>query len=248
MSNPVLQERVLKSTSFNSLENDSSMTINGTIIKTCMLGLFMALTFAYTWYLALAGFADKAIMLGQGGAIAGFILALVICFAPKNKFLILTTPLYAMCEGLFLGFISAVFNMRFPGVASQAAIGTMFALFGMFILYKTNLVKCTDKFRMVIFNSTLALAGIYFLQIILNLFHHSIPQIFSNSPIGIGFSVICVAVASFNLIVDFDTVEQFQGRASKDCEWYLGFSLMVTIVWMYIEILQLLAKIQSRNN
>ena len=248
MSNPVLQERVLKSTSFNSLENDSSMTINGTIIKTCMLGLFMALTFAYTWYLVLAGFADKAIMLGQGGAIAGFILALVICFAPKNKFLILTAPLYAMCEGLFLGFISAVFNMRFPGVASQAAMGTIFTLFGMFILYKTKLVKCTDKFRMVIFNSTLALAGIYFLQIILNLFHHSIPQIFSNSPIGIGFSVICVAVASFNLIVDFDTVEQFQGRVSKDYEWFFGFSLMVTIVWMYVEILQLLAKIQSRNN
>lgn len=248
MSNPVLQERVLKSTSFNSLENDSSMTINGTIIKTCMLGLFMALTFAYTWYLALAGFADKAIMLGQGGAIAGFILALVICFAPKNKFLILTTPLYAMCEGLFLGFISAVFNMRFPGVASQAAMGTIFALFGMFILYKTKLVKCTDKFRMVIFNSTLALAGIYLLQIILNLFHHSIPQIFSNSPIGIGFSVICVAVATFNLIVDFDTVEQFQGRVSKDYEWFFGFSLMVTIVWMYVEILQLLAKLQSRNN
>ncbi len=248
MSNPVLQERVLKSTSFNSLENDSSMTINGTIIKTCMLGLFMALTFAYTWYLALAGFADKAIMLGQGGTIAGFILAIVICFAPKNKFLILTTPLYAMCEGLFLGFISAVFNMRFPGVASQAAMGTIFALFGMFILYKTKLVKCTDKFRMVIFNSTLALAGIYFLQIILNLFHLSIPQIFSNSPIGIGFSVICVVVASFNLIVDFYTVEQFQGRVSKDYEWFFGFSLMVTIVWMYVEILQLLAKLQSRNN
>lgn len=248
MSNPVLQERVLKSTSFNSLENDSSMTINGTIIKTCMLGLFMALTFAYTWYLTLAGFADKAIMLGQGGAIAGFILVFVICFAPKNKFLILTTPLYAMCEGLFLGLFSAVVNMRYPGIASQAAIGTIFALFGMFILYKTNLVKCTDKFRMIIFNSTLALAGIYFLQFLLSFFNHSIPQLFSNSPIGIGFSVICVAVASFNLIVDFDTVEQFQGRASKDWEWYFGFSLMVTIVWMYVEILNLLAKLQSRNS
>lgn len=248
MTNPVLREAVLKSSSFNSLDSEHAMTINGTIIKTCVLGILMAVTFAYTWYLTLTGFADKAIMLGQGGSIAGFILAIIICFAPKNKFLILTTSLYAMCEGLFLGLFSALFNKVYPGIASQAAMGTMFALFGMFILYKSKLVKCTDKFRMVIFNSTLAIAGIYLLQFILSFFNISIPQIFSNSLIGIGFSLVCVTVASFNLIIDFDSIERFQGQASKDYEWYFGFSLMITIVWMYIEILQLLAKFQSRNN
>ena len=101
---------------------------------------------------------------------------------------------------------------------------------------------------MVIFNSTLAIAGIYLLQVVLSFFNHSIPQIFSNSLIGIGFSLVCVAVASFNLIVDFDSIERFQGQASKDYEWFFGFSLMVTIVWMYIELLKLLAKLQSRNN
>lgn len=248
MANPVLREGILKSSSFNSLDSEHAMTINGTILKTCVLGALMAVTFAYTWYLALTGFADKAIMLGQGGSIVGFVLAIIICFAPKNKFLIITTPLYAMCEGLFLGWISAMFNMAYPGIAPQAAMGTMLALFGMFILYKTKLVKCTDKFRMVIFNSTLAIAGIYLLQVVLSFFNHSIPQIFSNSLIGIGFSLVCVAVASFNLIVDFDSIERFQGQASKDYEWFFGFSLMVTIVWMYIELLKLLAKLQSRNN
>ncbi len=248
MTNPVLREAVLKSSSFNSLDSEHAMTINGTIIKTCVLGVLMAVTFAYTWYLTLTGFADKAIMLGQGGSIVGLILAIIICFAPKNKFLILTTSLYAMCEGLFLGWISAMFNKVYPGIASQAAMGTMFALFGMFILYKSKLVKCTDKFRMVIFNSTLAIAGIYLLQFILSFFNISIPQIFSNSLIGIGFSLVCVTVASFNLIIDFDSIERFQGQVSKDYEWYFGFSLMITIVWMYIEILQLLAKFQSRNN
>mgnify|MGYP002520663322 FL=1 len=141
-----------------------------------------------------------------------------------------------------------MFNKVYPGIASQAAMGTMFALFGMFILYKSKLVKCTDKFRMVIFNSTLAIAGIYLLQFILSFFNISIPQIFSNSLIGIGFSLVCVTVASFNLIIDFDSIERFQGQVSKDYEWYFGFSLMITIVWMYIEILQLLAKFQSRNN
>lgn len=248
MANPVLREGILKSSSFNSLEGGHVMTVNGTILKTCVLGALLAVTFAYTWYLTLTGFADKAIMLGKGGTLVGFILALIICFAPKNKFLILTTPLYAMCQGLFLGWISAIFNMAYPGVAPQAAMGTMFALFSMFILYKTNIIKCTNTFRNVIFVSTLAIAGIYLLQFILGFFSFTIPQIFSNSLMGIGFSIVCVAVASFNLIIDFDSVERYQGIVPKDYEWFFGFSLMVTIVWMYIELLHLLAKLQSRNN
>lgn len=248
MSNPILREAVLKSSSFNSLEGEHAMTINGTIIKTCVLGLLMFATFAYTWYLIVTGFADKASTLSTIGGIAGFILCLIICFAPKNNFLILTTPIYAMCEGLLLGYISAIANKYYPGVASQAAIGTFFALFGMFFLYKTKLVQCTDRFRMIIFNSTLAVAGIYLLQIILNLFHISIPFIFSNSPVGIAFSVAIVALASFNLIVDFDNIERFAGQVDKHYEWFFGFSLMVTLIWMYIEILNLLMKLQSRNS
>ena len=248
MSNPILREAVLKSSSFNSLESEHAMTINGTIIKTCVLGLLMFATFAYTWYLIVTGFADKASTLSTIGGIAGFILCLIICFAPKNNFLILTTPIYAMCEGLLLGYISAIANKYYPGVASQAAIGTFFALFGMFFLYKTKLVQCTDRFRMIIFNSTLAVAGIYLLQIVLNLFHISIPFIFSNSPVGIAFSVAIVALASFNLIVDFDNIERFAGQVDKHYEWFFGFSLMVTLIWMYIEILNLLMKLQSRNS
>ena len=248
MSNPVLKEGVLKSSSFNTLDGEKAMTINGTILKTCMLGLFTSSTFAYTWYLIVTGFADKAMALSTFGAIAGFILCLIICFAPKNKFLIITTPIYAMCEGLFLGYISALANKYYPGVASQAAIGTLFAIFGMFLSYTTKIVKCTDTFRMVIFNSTLAIAGIYLLQIILSFFHINIPAIFSNSPIGIAFSLVIIAIASFNLIVDFDNIERFAGVANKHCEWYFGFSLLVTIIWLYIEILNLLMKIASRNN
>lgn len=246
MANPTLGERVLNSS--NILESDHAMTINGTILKTCILGLFAALTFAYSWNLILTGFSDKATMLYHGGLIGGLILALFICFGPKNKFLIVTTPLYALCEGLILGYFSAIANNYFPGVASQAAIGTLFALFGMFFLYKTGLVKATQKFRMVVFNCTFAILGIYILQLILGFFHLSIPAIFSNSPIGIAFSVIVVAIASFNLIVDFDNIEMFAGKADKNFEWYFGFSLLVTIIWMYIEILTLLMKLQSRNN
>ena len=124
----------------------------------------------------------------------------------------------------------------------------MFALFGMFFLYKTKLVRATETFKMVIFNSTFAIFCIYMLQLILSFFHISIPAIFSNSPIGIGFSLVVVAVASFNLIIDFDNIEKFSGQFNKNYEWYFGFSLLVSIIWMYIEILNLLAKNSSRNN
>ena len=239
MANPTLNDRSLQP-SLEISDDNHVMTINGTILKTCLLGFLMFITFAYTWYLQLTGFGDKAVMLYQGGIFGGLILAIFICFAPKNKSLIITTPLYALCEGLVLGYFSAYVNKIIPGVASQAALGTMFALFGMFFLYKTGMVKATDKFRMVIINSTFAIFGIYLVQFILGFFNIVIPQIFSNSPIGIGFSVLIVAIASFNLIIDFDNIETFSNKVNKNYEWYFGFSLLVTIIWMYIEILNLL--------
>lgn len=247
MANPTLNDRSLQP-SFELSENEHVMTINGTILKTCLLGILMFVTFAYTWYLQLTGFGDKAVMLYHGGLIGVLLVAIFICLAPKNKSLIITTPLYALCEGLVLGYFSAFVNQIIPGVASQAALGTMFALFGMFLLYKTGMVKATEKFRMVIMNSTFAIFGIYLVQFILGFFNIIIPQIFSNSPIGIGFSVLVVAIASFNLIIDFDNIETFSNKVNKNYEWYFGFSLLVTIIWMYIEILNLLLKLQSRNN
>lgn len=247
MANPTLNDRSLQP-SLELSNNEHVMTINGTILKTCLLGILMFVTFAYTWYLQLTGFGDKAVMLYQGGLIGALLLAIFIYFAPKNKSLIITTPLYALCEGLVLGYFSAYVNQIIPGIASQAALGTMFALFGMFFLYKTGMVKATEKFRMVIFNSTFAIFGIYLLQFILGFFNIIIPQIFSNSLIGIGFSIFVVAIASFNLIIDFDNIESFSNKINKNYEWYFGFSLLVTIIWMYIEILNLLLKLQSRNN
>jgi len=248
MANPVLNENAFRSSLDLQGSENTTMTVNGTILKTCILGLLMAVTFAYNWSLILSGFADKAIMLSKFGLFGGLILCLIICFAPKNKFLMITTPLYAMCEGLILGFISAIANSYFPGVASQAAIGTMLALFSMFILYKTNIIKCSGMFKKVLFTATFAVFGIYLLQIILSIFHLNIPAIFSNGPIGVCFSILVVAIASFNLIIDFDMIENYSGRLNKDFEWYCGFSLLVTIIWMYIEILNLLMKLQSRNN
>lgn len=249
MPNPTLREEV-----FNNLDNrpdslgiEKAMTESGTLVKTLVLGVLIMMSAFYTWYLVGTGFADKANMLMGIGAIGGFIAVLVVCLAPKNRFLAITTSIYALLEGLFLGGISAMFNAAYPGIVTQAMLGTILTIFGMFIAYSTRVIRMTDTFRKVIFISTFAVAGIYILQWILMFFHVSIPHIFSNSPIGIGFSILVCVIAAFNLIVDFDFIEQFSGRAPSYMEWYGAFSLMVTIVWLYIEILKLLAKISSRR-
>lgn len=249
MANPTLREEVFNSpqTGRDSLELEKAMTSSGTMLKTCVLALFVALTFGYTWSLMYAGFMDKASMLLSIGGIGGFIMAMIICFAPKNNYLAVTTPVYAMLEGLLLGAISALFNKMYPGIVFQAALGTILTIFGMFILYATKIVKYTETFAKVIFISTFAVAGIYILQWILMLFHTSIPGIFTNSPVGIGFSLLVIVIAAFNLIVDFNFIERFSGQAPKYMEWYGAFSLMVTIVWLYLEILKLLAKLSSRR-
>ena len=249
MPNPTLREDV-----FNNLENrhdslglEKSMTGTGTLFKTLVLGVLLAMSTFYTWYLVGSGFADKANILMATGAIGGLITVLIVCFGPKNKFLALSTSIYALFEGLFLGGISAMFNAAYPGVVTQAMLGTILTVLGMYIAYSTKLIRMTSTFRKTIFIATFAVLGIYILQWILMLFHASIPQIFSNSPIGIGFSVVVCAIAAFNLIVDFDFIEQFKGYAPDYMEWYGAFSLMVTIVWLYVEILKLLAKINSRR-
>ncbi len=250
MANPVLREEVFSKDLNNrndGLQVERTMTTAGTLGKTCILATFMALTFAYTWYLQMAGFADKTAILATIGAIGGFITVLVICFGPKNRFLPISTSIYALLEGLFLGSVSAMFNTAYPGIVPQAMLGTILAIFGMYLVYSSKVIKNMDMFRKIVLISTFSVAGIYIAQLILGLFGLVIPGIFANGIVGIGFSVVVVAIAAFNLIIDFDFIDQFSGNVPDYFEWYGGFSLMVTIVWLYIEILKLLAKAQSRR-
>ena len=240
MANPILnenfgaQERVI---------NGAPMTINGTINKTFMLFLLAAVPAFYTWQQFMAGFADKAMMLTTIGVIVGFVMALIVTFT-RNKFFI---PLYAVCEGLFLGGISAMFEQQYAGIAFQAITGTFAALFSMLMLYRMNLIRCTDKFRGVLLTATISIAVLYLMQIIASFFHYSIPGIFNSGMVGIGFSVFVVAIASLNLIIDFYFIEQgSRNMLSKDYEWFGAFGLMVTLVWLYVEILRLLSKLRER--
>lgn len=252
MSNPILNpenfEREVIHT--ETLPIREAMTVNGTLNILGFMGLIVMAAAIFTWTRFSLGYTDMGVMLTGIGLIAGFILALVISFCRFStsvsiiRYLI---PFYAACEGLFLGGISASFEASYPGIVSTAIAGTFAALFSMLILYKSNLIKCTDKLRSIIFIGTLSIAGIYLVDIIGHFFGHSVPVIYSASPLGIVFSVVVVLFAAFNLIVDFDFIEQGAMRNfPKEYEWYGAFGLIVTIVWLYIEILRLLAKLQRR--
>ncbi len=248
MSNPTLREEVFNTgLDGDGLGLNRAMTASGTLLKTCFLAILVALTFAYTWWLQGAGFADKAGILATVGAIGGFIMAMVVCFAPKNKFLSVTTSIYALFEGLFLGSISAIFNAAWPGVVFQAATGTILTVIVMYIMYSTGIIKATSTFYKVVLISTFAIAGVYLLQFVLTFFHLTIPGIFTNSLIGVIFTAVCVVIAALNLILDFNFIDNYSGHVPDYFEWYGGFSLMVTIVWLYIELLKLFAKLSSRR-
>lgn len=244
MANPILRN------SFNTEERvyeGEPMTISGAINKTLTLLALVTVSAGYTWYLMASGFTDKASMLCLGGAVAGFILALVIIFS-RGRLAPVLSPFYAIAEGFFIGGISSFFEAAYSGIVMQAVAGTLAALLSMLLLYRAKVIQCTDKFRAVLFTATMSIGVIYLIQIIASLFGRGIPQIFTSSAIGIGFSVVVVLIAAFNLIVDFDFIEKgAENMLPKAFEWYGAFGLMVTLIWLYLEILRLLAKLADRN-
>ncbi len=241
MSNPILndnrfneQERILEG---------MPMTINGTIQITAFLGLLLICAASFVWSRISAGYTDMGMMLTGGGFIVGFILALIISFT-RNKILI---PIYAVCEGCALGGLSAILEAQFPGIVIQAVAGTFAALFTMLALYKMRLIQATDKFRSVIFISTASIAAVYLVDIIGSFFGLHVPLINSSSAGGIAITLLIVVIAALNLILDFEFIEKGeQMMLPKDFEWYGAFGLMVTLVWLYVEILRLLSKINRR--
>lgn len=241
MANPILND---KFTEQERVLTGEPMTVNGTIQITAFLGILVVAAAAFSWSRMALGYTDLGMMLMAGGAIVGFILALIICFT-RSKYLI---PVYALCEGLFLGGISAAFEASYPGIVSQAVAGTFAALFAMLILYRTKMIRCTDKFRSVIFIATLSIAAVYLIDFIGGFFNMHVPLINSYSPAGIAVSAVICVIAALNLIIDFDFIERgSQMMLPKDMEWYGAFGLMVTLVWLYLEILRLLAKFQDRQ-
>lgn len=240
MSNPVLNEKFIDRTGVMG----EPLTMNGVLQKTFILFAIMVISAGFIWSKGLQGNADLVALLTTAGAIVGFILAMIICFARK----MVLTPIYAVAEGLFIGGLSFMMEKVYPGVVQTATLGTIMTVAAMLFLYSTKMIKVNDKFTSILMTATIAIAGIYLVQFIGSFFGLSIPGIFGNGTVGIVFSLIVIGVAALNLILDFHFIENAsQSLVPKEYEWFFGFSLMVTIVWVYVEILRLVAKFQSRD-
>jgi len=221
------------------------MTIQGVVFKTLILLLIALLAASWTWMTFSQGHTGLVTGAFWVGLIGGFALALVTTF--KMAWSPVTAPLYAAFEGLFLGGISAGLEAAFPGIAVQTIGLTIATMFGMFAAYQTGIVQVTDKLKSTIILATFGIAIFYLISMILSLFGIGIPLVFGNGCVGIGFSVLVVGVAAFNLLIDFDFIANGIARRSpKYMEWYSGFALLVTLVWLYLEILRLLAKLRPR--
>jgi uncharacterized YccA/Bax inhibitor family protein len=223
-----------------------SMTVSGTVNKTGILLILAMLTAAWTWNQfftngpqAIGGYITI-------GAFGGFIVAMVTTF--KQSWAPITAPLYALLEGLFLGGLSAMFEMRFPGIAIESVALTFGTCFCLLLAYRSGLIRPSQKFMLGIVAATGGIALVYILSMVLGFFHVQIPGIFGSGPVGILFSVAVVIVAALNLILDFAFIEEGSYRgAPKYMEWYGAFGLMVTLVWLYIEIVRLLSKLRDRR-
>lgn len=226
-----------------------AMTVNGAVIKTGLLLSLVILAASYTWHLVMSGASTSISTWVWGGAICGFVLAMIISFAPK------TAPylslLYAVAEGFFLGAISAMFEAMyaesFPGIVLAAVSSTMLTAAVMLFTYRTGLIKVTDKLRSVIIVAMSSIMLFYLVVLGLNLFNVPTPFFHGSSWLSIGISVAIVIVAALKLLLDFDFIEKgAQVGAPKYMEWYGAFALMVTLIWLYLEILRLLSKIARR--
>ena len=243
--NPAMNEAVYGRAGHVGFSTDA-MTIPGTVLKTAILVVILLATGAFTWSEAVAGATTLAYGLLIAGSICGFIVALVTIFNPKvSPF---TAPIYAALEGLVLGAISAVFETIYPGIVIQALGLSIGVLAIMLFLYGTGVIRATEKFKIGVIAATGAICLVYLVSFVLSLFESNIPYIHEAGPVGIGFSLVVVVIAALNLILDFDFIEQgVTQQAPKYMEWYGGFSLLVTLIWMYLEILRLLAKIKGSN-
>jgi uncharacterized YccA/Bax inhibitor family protein len=226
-----------------------SMTVSGTVNKTGILLLCCVATAAWTWNRFFNAPPEEAMQAMAPalviGGIGGFIVAIVTIF--KKQWAGITAPIYALLEGLVLGGISAMLELRYHGIAIQAVSLTFGTLLIMLLAYRSGLIKVTERLRLGIVAATGGIAVFYLLQFILGFFGVHFTAINGSSPIGIGFSLIVVAVAALNLVLDFDLIENgARLGAPKYMEWYGAFALMITLIWLYFEILRLLSKFRSR--
>jgi uncharacterized YccA/Bax inhibitor family protein len=241
-SNPALNEKAFK----GQVAVGEAMTLQGTVNKTGLLLLCVVATAAWTWGLAHSNRPEAVYPWMIGGIIGGFVVALATIF--RQNWAPLTAPIYALLEGFALGGISAIFEQTYHGIAIQAVGLTFGTLFVMLLAYKTGMIRATQRFKTGVIAATGGIMVFYLIGMVLRVFFHfQIQVIYAGGLWGILFSLFVVIIAALNLVLDFDMIETgVSGGAPKYMEWYGAFGLMVTLIWLYLEILRLLGKVRRR--
>ena len=225
------------------IDYNQTMTVSGTINKSFLMLILLIASAAVTWTMTFNGQPPMVFIIG--GAIVGFILVLIATFKPQYSTFL--APGYAIFEGLFIGGLSAIFEAMYPGIVIQAVSCTFVTFMVCFGLYKYEIVKVTEKFRSVVIASTLAIATYYLISWLLSMFTSFQPVHYGNSMISIGISAFVIVIAALNLFLDFDQIEKgVQQKMPKYMEWYGAMGLMITLVWLYIEFLRLLSKLNRK--
>lgn len=250
-SNPALSDSTFRGLSGSqyggAIDASARMTLSGTVNKTGALLVCALATAAWTWHLFVQSRDASSVgpLLALGG-IGGFIFAMVTVF--KKEWAPVTAPIYALLEGLVLGGLSAIFDLRYPGIAMQAVSLTFGTLFVLLLAYRSGLIKVTQKFRLGVIAATGGIMVFYLVQMLLGFFGVRFLAVNGSGTIGIAFSLFIVAIAALNLVLDFDFIERgVNYGAPKYMEWYGAFGIMVTLIWLYLEMLRLLSKTRSRN-
>ena len=248
--NPALNQNTFLDVSTGQLVSGAgagTMTLNGTVNKTGIMLLLLVATAAYTWSLFTPENPGAVMPWMLGGLGGGLVFAVITIF--KKTWAPVTAPIYAALEGLFIGGISAWFELRFPGIVMQAVMLTMGVLASLLLAYKTGLIKATENFKLGVVAATGGIALLYLVNFGMRLFgFEGMGFSHESSWMGIAFSGFVVVIAALNLVLDFDFIESgVEAGAPKYMEWYGAFGLVVTLVWLYLEILRLLSKLQSRD-
>jgi len=242
-SNAALNSRTFEGR--QAVAGADAMTLQGTVNKTGVLLVCVFVSSAWTWGLARSESPQSALPWVWGGVIGGLVFALATIF--KKEWSPFTAPIYALFEGLVLGGISSLLDQAFPGIAIHAVALTFGTLAVMLLAYTTGMIRATEKFKVGVFAATGGIALVYLVDMGLRLFGRRVPLINDAGPWGIVVSLVIVAVAALNLILDFDFVETgVHVGAAKYMEWYGAFGIMVTLIWLYMEILRLLSKVRRR--
>ncbi len=246
-SNPMLSRLTEVARTTVAATQSESMTIAGTATKATIMLAIVLFSATLFWNQINAGRTELITPAMLIGGIGGFIVAMIATFKPQTA--PYTAPIYASLQGVFLGAVSAMYNLRFAGLPQQAVMLTFAVALTVFILYRANILRATQGFQRMMIAATVGIGVFYLGSMLLSLFGVSIGYFTSSSPLSIGINLVIAGVAALNLVLDFDRIEEgVRARAPKQMEWFAAFGLMVTLIWLYLELLRLLSRLQGRRD